>query len=494
MTIAPIVTNPISDLIVESNAPGTTYNLLSHFDDPSTTGKIAQFQLYNPTLGNGAINVLLFDQAGVGAPLTVQNFINYTNGGDYINSIIHRSVTNFVVQGGGFTVNQLNIASVPTDPPVQNEFSATRSNLRGTIAMAKQGGNPNSATSQWFFNLGNNSANLDNQNGGFTVFGEVLSTADLATIDAIAAVPVFNGSGLNPAFSEIPLQIAQNNPQIDDDNDYVRFSNIAVSQLNELQFSVIGNTNPSLVNVTVNGLALQVDYLPDRIGTATITIQATTLLGEQITDTFTLTVFDPAQYGASHIDLIQVYGYNLDAFEQHYLAAGKLEGRSVDTFDEKSYLASHDDLLNAFGTDLEAATEHYIRTVLSEGRPITFNATQYLASHDDLIMAFGNNPETAKDHFIQTYATEKRARDTFKEDIYLASHPDLIDAFGNNLEAATQHYINAGAAEKRPKEVFSPVSYINNYPDLKTAFGDNLAAATLHYITTGYPDENRPWF
>ncbi len=56
--------------------------------------------------------------------------------------------------------------------PIQNEFSSDRSNVSGTIAMAKVGNDPNSATSQWFVNLGDNSANLDNQNGGFTVFGK----------------------------------------------------------------------------------------------------------------------------------------------------------------------------------------------------------------------------------------------------------------------------------------------------------------------------------
>ncbi len=69
-----------------------------------------------------------------------------------------------------------------------NEFSATRSNLRGTIAMAKTGGNPDSATSEWFVNLGNNAANLDGQNGGFTVFGRV-TTPTMATVDKIVNCP-----------------------------------------------------------------------------------------------------------------------------------------------------------------------------------------------------------------------------------------------------------------------------------------------------------------
>ena len=64
--------------------------------------------------------------------------------------------------------------AVPTYPAIQNEYGI--SNLRGTVAMAKLGSDPNSATSQWFINLADNSSNLDNQNGGFTVFGRVVGS------------------------------------------------------------------------------------------------------------------------------------------------------------------------------------------------------------------------------------------------------------------------------------------------------------------------------
>lgn len=138
------------------------------------------------------------------APNTVANFMNYVNKGAFTNSIIHRSVPGFIVQGGGFTV-QLGAASLPTaipqDPAVVNEFKV--SNSRGTLAMAKLGSDPNSATNQWFFNLADNSGNLNNQNGGFTVFGRVTSSAGLAVIDKIAAVPVYN---LGSPYDQIPLQ------------------------------------------------------------------------------------------------------------------------------------------------------------------------------------------------------------------------------------------------------------------------------------------------
>ncbi len=89
----------------------------------------------------GAIEVELFDAT---QPQTVANFLNYVNDGDYDNSFIHRSVPGFVIQGGGFTFIDGSIASVQADPPVVNEPGI--SNLRGTIAMAKLGGDPDSAT------------------------------------------------------------------------------------------------------------------------------------------------------------------------------------------------------------------------------------------------------------------------------------------------------------------------------------------------------------
>jgi len=97
------------------------------------------------------------------APVTVANFLSYVNSGAYEDTIIHRKVNNFVIQGGGFYYDPASsdIAAISVGPTIVNEFS--RSNTRGTIAMAKLGGDPNSATSQWFVNLGDNSANLDSQ-------------------------------------------------------------------------------------------------------------------------------------------------------------------------------------------------------------------------------------------------------------------------------------------------------------------------------------------
>ena len=157
----------------------------------------------------GAVEIELFDEE---TPETVANFLTYVNDGDYVNSFIHRSDPGFVLQGGGFTFVDGAPVAIPTDPPVINEPGI--SNLRGTVAMAKLGDDPNSATSQWFFNLADNSANLDNTNGGFTVFGQVTGNG-MDVIDQIAALQVWNGGG---AFSELPLIDYPGSGQATEDN------------------------------------------------------------------------------------------------------------------------------------------------------------------------------------------------------------------------------------------------------------------------------------
>lgn len=147
---------------------------------------------------SGSFEVNLYDNA---TPQTVANFLDYVNNGSYTSSVFHRSVAGFVVQGGGFTFElALPLDAVPQNAPVPNE--PVFSNVRGTIAMAKLAGNPDSATSQWFFNLADNSANLDGQNGGFTVFGEVVGNG-MDVVDAIAGLPTFDFGG---GFGELPLR------------------------------------------------------------------------------------------------------------------------------------------------------------------------------------------------------------------------------------------------------------------------------------------------
>ncbi len=146
----------------------------------------------------GPIDIALYDES---APLTVANFLAYVNRGAYSNSLIHRSVPGFIIQGGGFAWPSTAVSpiAIPANAAVRNEFSTSRSNARGTVAMAKLGSDPNSATNQWFVNLANNNdptnpLNLDAQNGGFTVFGKV-TTSGMKIADNISTLRIVNAGG-----------------------------------------------------------------------------------------------------------------------------------------------------------------------------------------------------------------------------------------------------------------------------------------------------------
>ena len=121
------------------------------------------------------------------APLSVQNFINYANNGFYDGTIFHRVISNFMIQGGGFTPD---MQKKTPGEAIQNEATNGLSNMRGTIAMARTG-DPHSATAQFFINVQDN-MNLDysgqgnSREWGYTVFGRV--TSGLEVVDEIRFV------------------------------------------------------------------------------------------------------------------------------------------------------------------------------------------------------------------------------------------------------------------------------------------------------------------
>lgn len=310
----------------------------------------------NTTLG--PIPIELFADK---APISVNNFLNYVNDGDYANSLFHRYVPGFVLQGGGFKSSTTsfadpsvanNFTTVSADAAIQNEFdnfakragtsaavtsgSATinlgndadlsnvvigdrirltgrtdgiggtnmfdvtavndaantvtvqtaltgptatnlawavfpKVNLTGTLAMAKLGGNPNSATNQFFINLANNDSNLDLQNGGFTVFGQILDQSILTQISTLNDVSLFNAT-LTGA-QEVPavttsatgsgiLALNNNNNQFDLNLD-VQGLTAAVINASHIHSGVVGQDGPNFFDLgtgaqyTANGNALR---------------------------------------------------------------------------------------------------------------------------------------------------------------------------------------------------------------------------------------------
>jgi cyclophilin family peptidyl-prolyl cis-trans isomerase len=157
----------------------------------------------------GNIYIELFPDV---APVTVENFLGYANRNDWDGTFFHRHVSGFVLQGGGwsFDEDRQDVDHVTQQDPIVNEFD--HSNVQWTVAMAKVGAQydeddnlidgtgPDSATSEWFINLADNSDNLDDQNGGFTVFGEVVGGRDV--VEAITDLRIIN---LGQGFTTVPM-------------------------------------------------------------------------------------------------------------------------------------------------------------------------------------------------------------------------------------------------------------------------------------------------
>ena len=289
----PVVVSPIADLTVYNGAPARSLDLSGAIQDADQSPVVRLTTVFGP------IDFALFERQ---KPITTTNFLRYVDEGRYFmtdsttqqpaSSFIHRSAPNFVIQGGGFigTVNsgqpdRLQPTQVPAFPPIQNEPGI--SNRRGTVAMAKTS-DPNSATSQWFINLANNTGLDDpNNSGGFTVFARVVGNG-MDVADRIANLPVFN---FGTPFQELPLRDYTNGQP-------VRVANVvsipAIERFGSvptpLTFSAT-SSNPAVAEVTVSDTNLLVSGKSN--GSAQVTVTGRDVDGATVSDTFTVQVVDP---------------------------------------------------------------------------------------------------------------------------------------------------------------------------------------------------------
>ncbi|GAB2884758.1 peptidylprolyl isomerase [Paraburkholderia jirisanensis] len=120
------------------------------------------------------------------APKSVENFLSYVKAGHYDNTVFHRVIDGFMIQGGGF---EPGMKQKPTQAPVDNEANNGLKNVKGSVAMARTN-DPHSATAQFFINVNDNDflnhSSPTPQGWGYTVFGKVVE--GLEVVDAIRKV------------------------------------------------------------------------------------------------------------------------------------------------------------------------------------------------------------------------------------------------------------------------------------------------------------------
>jgi len=174
------------------------------------TGQTAENPVIKIQTNHGDIYVVLYPEK---APKTVANFLQYVEDDFYTNTIFHRVMSDFMIQGGGFTPT---FERKPTRPPVINEADNGLSNQRGTIAMARTF-DPHSATAQFYINVVDNGSKLDHKDKtprgyGYTVFGKVIKNMDV--VDTIRNIPTGVGGPFQanvPKSSAIILGISHIN-------------------------------------------------------------------------------------------------------------------------------------------------------------------------------------------------------------------------------------------------------------------------------------------
>lgn len=169
-------------------------------DAPANQKKPAANPKYRIDTNQGSFTIELFPNE---APKTVANFIHYINSGFYIDTIFHRIIPDFVMQGGGFDES---LHKKKTGKAIINESSTMLKNKRGTLSMARLNA-PNSATSQFFINLKNNSS-LDKSptQKGYAVFGQVIDGMHI--IERLSYNPTGN-VGMYQNVPKTPIKITR---------------------------------------------------------------------------------------------------------------------------------------------------------------------------------------------------------------------------------------------------------------------------------------------
>ncbi len=279
----PVVSASLPNLSGQVGGPTVDLDLTGHFGLNTARSTFVRFDM---TFGKVDIEVLE-DLA----PQNAANFLALTRAGYYDNTIIHRAVDfsdedfySNIVQGGEFS-------NVDDPQPIEDfgnvPLEISIPNARGTIAMARIGGQPNSANTSWFFNVNDNSEILGVENdGGYSVFGKVVGSG-MKVLDQIALIDYFQ---YNLTFQSIPLRFYSGG--VFTTNNFVKVFTVkdipVYPSSNDdeavLTFSAT-SSNAAVVSVAVEGSTLTLT--PGVAGDATVTVAAETSSGDRIEGSFT---------------------------------------------------------------------------------------------------------------------------------------------------------------------------------------------------------------
>lgn len=295
-----------TDSTVAKNST-TYYNLAAFNLSPDTTNTTITFNT-----SKGAIDVTLLDSA---APVSVTNFLSYAQNNAYTDDLFHRMANLSgtgaaqILQGGQFTTNSAlgvvtSFTDVPTYQPIANEFDASRPNAIGSLAMARTS-DLNSATSQFYFNLTDNTSSLGQTGNGYAVFGNVANSASLTnlqsfatsytpqagtiittTTNPVASLPALTGA--NPAVTTNPVGTATTNLAIT--------NTITGATPTGFLNYLVSSSDPSIVTATIG--SLNGTFSPSQVqlvaggnaGTAVITVTLIDNRNEATIKTFNVTV------------------------------------------------------------------------------------------------------------------------------------------------------------------------------------------------------------
>ncbi len=273
----PITTQAFAAVNVASGA-SSVVSATGKFSDPDTQSAARM------TTTSGVFDIIFYPSV---TPLTVDNFIDYMDAMRYDDTFFHRAPAGFVLQGGGYKHTTADgYRRVVTFPTVNNEPGI--SNVRGTVAMAKLGTDPNSATSQFFVNLGDNATNLDAQNGGFTVFGRVPASG-MTVIDLIRALPIRNYSITTDfgaeSLGDVPTIDVTTAPPTLNPAKLVKISSTGPAPI--LTYQVV-SIQPAIATATVTGTDITITGVT--AGNTTIQVTATDLDGLTVMQNIPVTV------------------------------------------------------------------------------------------------------------------------------------------------------------------------------------------------------------